>query len=731
MANPNYSGGIPSVAPEAAPANDYQHIEANPADFGGQVAGAVSKVGQDTTQVADFFGQVQTDDAVNGAMTSANAAMNHFESLQSGDRLKAQDDTSAAIDDAFQAGRENLTSPRQQYQYDQNVRAFRERYINGKFQTLANEAAIQHSTKTVQDTTELSLQGIASVADDPDPSKFDMFRENLRNAMVKGVQIQGNGGDPDAVSAAVTKADQLAYTTQAETIAVKDPVRAQQLVESKKDVLGPHYAELSDKFRGQAQLQGGIALGNEALGRASAPVASDAQQGQAAPQGLAPPSPNSIGNVKTSYGARTGLPDFVQPATPVDGVVVAANDLRSNYRGLTLEQIGQKWVGDDKYPTWVSNVSKATGMAPNAVPNMDDQGQLSTLLGGIKVAEKSHSDQANFSPDVIQTGVTQAMTGKQANLNPSTLKANAYDHIMSSGADDITKQHAITYVNQQYQQSLIASDMDAQAKKQASDAAEGGWVDKILTNPTGLSTADIAKDQSLTPQSKILMSDLLAKHLKNTDDGTAAAYGRAFNSVLDRATAPQSDPNRLTDQNAVTRMALPGPDGQSDLTLAGVKEINGILEKNKTAEGIGESQQITGALTYMKHHLSFESDDGYTKRRDPAGEDLYNSAGLSTFFSAYKAAKSESKTGQVPPDFFSAKNYDAMIAPIKRTEAQVQRDMDLSNAGIDPSDPTAPRIPMKVQTQQDFDALPPGAQFINPADGRVMIKNKPAQAPAQ
>ena len=728
MANVQYNGGIPSVTPEAAPANDYQHVEANPADFGGQVAGATEKLGQATTGVADFFGQVQTDDAVNNAMTTVNQTLDHFRSLNGADALNAQADTRSAIDEAFANGREGLTSPRQQYLYDQTVRSFQQRYVNGVVASHADEQAKVFAAKTNQDAITLGIQGVANVADDPD--KVEGFRGDIEKAYLKQNYIDGNSSDPTAVSAARAKAAQITYKTQAETIAVKDPVRALQLVEDKKSDLGPYYAELSDKFRGQAQLQGGITLGNEALGRASGPVAGQAQQGQAAPQGLAPPSPNSIGNVKTSYGARTGLPDFQQPATPVDGVVLAANNLRSNYRGLTVEQIGQKWEGTANYPTWVANVTKATGLAPNAVPNMDDPGQMSTLLHGISIAEKSHTDQANFSPDVIQTGVTQAMTGKQPALNPSTLKANAYDHIMSSNADDITKQHAITYVNQQYQQSLIASDMDAQARKQQSDAAEGGWVDKILTNPAGLSTADIAKDQNLSPQSKILMSDLLAKHLKNTDDGTAATYGPKFYDTLNRVTAPQSDPNRLTDQNAVTRMALPGPDGQSDLTLAGVKEINAILEKNKSPDGVGESQSISGALAYMKHHVSFESDDGYTKRRDPAGEDLYNTAAIPSFFASYKAAKAAGN-GQVPADFWDHKNLDALIAPIKRTEAQVQRDMDLSNAGVDPTDPNAPRIPMKVQTQADFDALPPGTQFINPADGKVMIKNKPAQAATQ
>lgn len=729
MANVPYSSGAPDVLPQSEVPQDYQNIHADPSAFGGQLAQAGEQAGQDVSKVGDFFGQIQTDDAVNGAMTTVNQTLDHFRSLNGADALNAQAETRQSVDEAFANGREGLTGARQQYLYDQTVRSFQQRYVNGMIASHADEQAKVFAAKTAQDSTELALQGIANVADNPD--QVDGFRENLRSSLVKAAQLQ-YGNDPGVADAAVTKADQLAYKTQAETVAVKDPVRAQQIIEQHKDTLGPYYSELSDKFRGQVIVKSGDALRDTALAQAGNPVAGQAQQGQAAPPGLAPPSPNSIGNVKTSYGAQTGLPDFQQPATPVDGVVLAANNLRSNYRGLTIEQIGQKWEGTANYPTWVKNVTAATGLAPNAVPNMDDPGQMSTLLHGVSVAEKSHADQANFSPDVIQTGVTQAMSGRQPVLNPSTLKASAYDYIQKSGASDEVKQHAFQGVNQQYQQSLIASDMDTQAKKQASDQAEGKWVDQILTNPTGLSTADIAKDQGLSPQSKILMSDLLAKHLKNTDDGTASTYGAGFTDAMRKVTAAPNDPNKITDPNQLLRMALPGDDGTpAPLTLAGAEKLRGMVKENQTAEGVGENQKVNGALAYLKHRISFEADLGYgAKQRDPAGEDLYNTGAIPSFFSQYQAAKAAGN-GQVPADFWSQKNLDTIVAPIKRTEAQVQRDMQLSNAGIDPTDPTAPRIPMKVQTQADFDALPAGAQFINPADGKVMIKNKPPQAPQQ
>jgi hypothetical protein len=128
-------------------------------------------------------------------------------------------------------------------------------------------------------------------------------------------------------------------------------------------------------------------------------------------------SPNNLGNVKTASGAANNTADFINPATPVDGVIIAANNLRNNYQGLTLQQIGAKWTGEPaKTASWVAAASKTSGIAPDTVPNLNDPTQLQAVLKGMNIAENSSSKAASFTDDIISQGVQASLGGKQADI---------------------------------------------------------------------------------------------------------------------------------------------------------------------------------------------------------------------------------------------------------------------------------------------------------------------------
>lgn len=125
----------------------------------------------------------------------------------------------------------------------------------------------------------------------------------------------------------------------------------------------------------------------------------------------------NLGNVKTASGAAKGTADFVNPATPVDGAILAVNTLRNiKYDGKTISQIGPIWTGEskDKSDAWVANVSKTSGIDPNAPINLDDPATLGKLLKGISVAEKPIKDRALFTDDIISQGVQASLAGKSA-----------------------------------------------------------------------------------------------------------------------------------------------------------------------------------------------------------------------------------------------------------------------------------------------------------------------------
>ena len=154
-------------------------------------------------------------------------------------------------------------------------------------------------------------------------------------------------------------------------------------------------------------------------------------------------SANNLGNVKTASGAANNTADFVNPATPVDGVVLAANNLRSNYQGLTLQQIGAKWTGEpDKAANWIKNASAASGIDPNVVPNLNDPTQLQSVLKGMNVAENAPAKQAAFTDDVISQGVQASLSGKQAITAPANnpMPTSAYQtsaDVMAANKDQL------------------------------------------------------------------------------------------------------------------------------------------------------------------------------------------------------------------------------------------------------------------------------------------------------
>ncbi len=119
----------------------------------------------------------------------------------------------------------------------------------------------------------------------------------------------------------------------------------------------------------------------------------------------------NLGNVKTASGAASNTQDFVNPSTPVDGAILTANNLRTkNYEGKTLDQIGHTWTSTDK-DAWVKNVSAASGISKDTVPDLNDPATMQKLLKGISVAEGK--DKSIFTDDVISQGVTAALAGKQ------------------------------------------------------------------------------------------------------------------------------------------------------------------------------------------------------------------------------------------------------------------------------------------------------------------------------
>src|ERR1017187_10005395 len=294
MAQVPDSAGVQQVEPDTRLPDDYQHIQANPDQFGGLIAQGEEKAGQDLTQtsdnlfnIAEFQGKVNTDDQVNKWVEGNNKILygdpnkpqmgpdgtpvmgpdgkpqadRGFMGLEGRAAADKRDETLKALEDQRMAGRKNLTSPKDQLLYDEQTRrmyALAEREIGQHVDTQWKVGAGGVNGSGAK----LSLDGIAANPDSAESVAHNA--SDLINFRVQEAQIK-YGDEPQIKTAAIVAAKQEALKAQTEAIAVKEPARALAIVEKNKVIAGTIYDELANKFRARADLQTGITAGTAAI----------------------------------------------------------------------------------------------------------------------------------------------------------------------------------------------------------------------------------------------------------------------------------------------------------------------------------------------------------------------------------------------------------------------------------------------------------------------------------
>lgn len=134
----------------------------------------------------------------------------------------------------------------------------------------------------------------------------------------------------------------------------------------------------------------------------------------------------SLGNVQgPSYATNLGNVTihgkaFANPTTPLDGVILAANNLKDDrYNGKTLAEIAPVWTKTEP-SVWLKNVIEGSGktLTPDSKIDANNPVFVKQFLRGLRIAEKSSGDQKAFSDDVITRGVEASFKGQQASLSP-------------------------------------------------------------------------------------------------------------------------------------------------------------------------------------------------------------------------------------------------------------------------------------------------------------------------
>lgn len=149
---------------------------------------------------------------------------------------------------------------------------------------------------------------------------------------------------------------------------------------------------------------------------------------QAAQAAIAAPQA-AVAQGHLPLGVRNNNPLNVSPggqearyASAEDGIAAATYNLRKNYRGLTLEQIADKWTGGartgnspQQRANYLAMLMQGSGLGANAVPDLNNQQLVAAMLTRQIQAENGTNGGATwYSPDQVAAGVARGFNGSPA-----------------------------------------------------------------------------------------------------------------------------------------------------------------------------------------------------------------------------------------------------------------------------------------------------------------------------
>jgi len=435
----NGAGGfVPSVLP-----NGFQTTQANPNDFGAQVGQANMASAQMVGQGANDFGAhtIHMQDLANEAAATAadslasNRVNDYLYNPRTGLLAKQGADAVDAwgerglgvqsdLSSIYSAVRGTLTNPEAQRQFDQ-------RWIRTQSYAMSTAASHVGQQNRVylgavqQANVEAQINTAALNWNNPDA--FGMALENITSATLKQAQTQGFGDSPDVVNQLYRQNFDKAWTARIKTMASTDPQGAQSLLDKvaesnvKFTMTGPDGQPVQVQARPPsgvtaAQLQQFVAPQVRAVQAKN--LATSIMAGQ---PGGDSTTDNNPGNL------RAGPDSFQTFASPEDGVVATANNLRvypAKYGADTLNAIAAKWAprgdGNNDPSTWAANVGKIAGIDPDAKLDMNDPTLLTALIPAIARQEKGPDKAKAFDPATVQIGVDRAFGGEHVAGGPST-----------------------------------------------------------------------------------------------------------------------------------------------------------------------------------------------------------------------------------------------------------------------------------------------------------------------
>lgn len=728
-----YDASQEGAQPTTQAPNDLPHVYANPQDFGAQIGQAEERLGAQGEKVGDEGidlairrQQIQNTATVNNAQNAwfngANRLLNDpktgFFSMSGYNASNAAPQVLQQLRDSMAQTRASLGNPMMQNQFDQVSRRWFDMYQE-RIGAHADQQYKAANYQNFQSTVSNFMQAGTLMNDYRDGGAYDVSIAEAQKQTIQQADLNGYGDQwaDKEIRAVVGKPIAQAAVNLAQAGRIDE---AQGLLDRHAGLMDAPTSKLATT----AVQTKGAALWGQSHTMQLAGIQQDQSgnprfikpqtESAAASAQEAPTTDNNLGNIRatpTSYRSYS---------TPEQGVADAVNNLRTNYRGLTLTQIAEKWAPskDKNNPAqWAANVSAASGLPLDQAPNMDDPIQLSRLAHGIAVAEQPKANLSRFSMSTIESGVQQALSpGAAAHVE----RAQALD-IQAQVEADAVKQYPN---NPELQRAAVASAnsiisvaksnamADAAAAKAANDNAASGFMKRLsdieLGDPAKMMDGyrSLQRDvvgSGIDPTAMEKLHGIIQNHIKDLGSPDKS-YGTEFNNVIQG-----QSPTEL--MQMVQR-------NDGSLTPKGYNQIIEWRTKNN-------AESVKGMLDYAKSQLSFEQDTGPVKIPDKNGQAIYNSQFLPKFTQALNAAKD-------PAEFLTRENMDKLMSGM-RSKSQMAMDRiqalndptgETKLSNLPPDTPVAPPQGIDPDAWKDVFTMKPvdtnGHPWANAAWGKVL-----------
>jgi Phage tail lysozyme len=775
---------LPTVEPIGAPGNDFEHIQATPEMFGANIARSLGALGQGVekassegfevaTQVAQFQGRVNVDDQANKWIDTRNRILygDPNKTVIGLDGKPTQDrgyfglegrsatDQRAAImqqlQEARQAGLKNLTTPAERFAYETSTRRMYadaeteiSRHAEGQWKVWAggvSNAGAAHELNEFLNSLD-------------DPEKATDHIHHYIGFKVQEAQLK-YGNDPQIAEQAEAKAKLELLEAQVNMVAVKDPARAIEILNSNKKTAGVRYDDIYNHLRTRAETQTGVAKANQYVAMATgagggAMVAASKREvaGSVASawrgQGM---SDNGVAGILFNIGEESSFnPTLRHPDQPrfapsderhyAHGLYqegaeewsryeswIAANHRGADWRDPKLQSEFAAWNLKTNYPgTWTRMNAAATPEEAAGIyareylrPSAENlQSRITKIGGGIAPIGTYGAEGGSSAPGGGTAAAVYTPTGAVApSVAPgviapgqpqlaerlgAALRAAIADPDMNDHERDI----AVRAIESQFRVLEITENQNTKAKKEANDNAAS---ELITTMANGLHTPNfdwvklqgqIARSGTANggPLTWETQQHLLDRVAKFSGEEERIGYGTGFFDAKARIMSPPGTPGHIGSIEDI--LSLP----PASITRQGEHELVSTFNLMKREDQGALQEAKHGAEAAIKLKLVRPEDmGGFIK--DIKGEQAFNGRFLPMFNSAYNEWV---KAGKNPYDFLLDQKKIDDIA--ERAYPKKDRDRDA--------------VFGKDKAGEANEPLPPTPAAINPA-GWVPIVGAP------